>query len=122
MVVGQEQSQVLYSKLVALQELQLVISAENLQVGHQSEPCHVVFLVKTGLKIPAATIYRAFKSHALSVSPTHFNVISHSHAHTSISHALALHWKVTLLFWQLEVLIIIKFLPLLLLNCLVLIN
>ena len=53
----------------------------------------------------------ALKSRALSVSLAHFHVISRSHAHTSISHALALFWKVTLLFWPSEVLIIVKFLP-----------
>ena len=35
-------------------------------------------------------IFRALKSHALSVSLTHFDVISRTHAHTSISHVLAL--------------------------------
>ena len=48
----------------------------------------------------------------LSMSLTHFDVISRSHAHTSISHALALVWKVTLLFWPSEVLVIgVKSLP-----------
>ena len=39
----------------------------------------------------------ALKSHALSVSLTHFDAISRSHADTSISHALTLFSKVTLL-------------------------
>ena len=43
------------------------------------------------------------KSRALSVSHMHVNVISRSHTHTSISHVLALFWKVTLLFWPSEV-------------------
>ena len=38
---------------------------------------------------------RALKSHALSVSLTHFDAILRSHADTSISHALALFWWVT---------------------------
>ena len=67
-------------------------------------------------------LYRALKSRALSVSLAHLDVISRSHAHTSISHPLALFWKVTLLFWPSEVLRIAKFFPSLPLNCLVLIN
>ena len=67
-------------------------------------------------------LYRALKSRALSVSLAHLDVISRSHAHTSISHPLALFWKVTLLFWPSEVLGIAKFFPSLPLNCLVLIN
>ena len=54
---------------------------------------------------------RVLKSRVLSVSLAHFDVISRSHAHTSISHALALFWKVTLLFLPSEVLIIVTFLP-----------
>ena len=41
-------------------------------------------------------MYRALKPHALSASLAQFDVISHSHAYMSISHALALCWKVTL--------------------------
>ena len=37
-------------------------------------------------------MYRAHKSHALSTSLMHFNVISCSHAYMSISHILALFW------------------------------
>ena len=48
---------------------------------------------------------RALKSHASSVSLMHFNLIPHSHAHTSISHAFALFCKVTLQFWHSEVFI-----------------
>ena len=47
----------------------------------------------------------ALKSHTLSVSLMHLDVILHSHARMNISHALALFWKVTLLFWLSEVLI-----------------
>ena len=61
---------------------------------------------------------RALKSHALSVSLTYFLVISRSHEYFS----RALFRKATPLFWPLEVLIIVKFLPSLLLNCLDLIN
>ena len=66
--------------------------------------------------------YRALKSHALSVSLTHFHVISLSHTGTSIPHALALSRKLTLLFWPSEVLIIVNFLPQKEKMCLVLIN
>ena len=53
-------------------------------------------LLRPGERVP--------KSHELSASLTHFDVISRS---TSISHALALLWKITLLFRTSEVLIIL---------------
>ena len=58
----------------------------------------------------------ALKSHALSVSLTHFDAISRSHADTSISHALTLFSKVTLPFKLSEVLMNSEFAPSLALN------
>ena len=43
-------------------------------------------------KVRAQNINRALKCHALSVSLTHFDAISRSHAGTSVSHAFALFW------------------------------
>ena len=66
--------------------------------------------------ITKSALRRALKSHALRLSPTHFDAISRSHADTTISHALALFSKVTLPFKRSEVLMNSEFIPSLALN------
>ena len=59
-----------------------LIQSRILNHGHKSScPLKVLYFYN-----------RALKSHALSVSLTHFDAISRSHAGTSISHAFALFW------------------------------